>query len=205
MDYNTADISNPLPFSRSSLKNPEVILAMASLSSGPATIRRSFTDSNLYASYQPNDLRKALFFKNGKFFFGRYDEDGYTFSGMATDELYLTRAECYARMGNVTDAMTDLNNLLVKRWAAGTFTPLSAVDAGDALRQVLEERRKELLYRGLRWTDLRRLNKDENTAITLTRTVNGEIYTLPPNDARYIYPIPDKVIKFNPGMQQNPR
>jgi len=203
MRYDTiVNITAPLPFSRS---NPEVILSMASFYSGPAVIRRSFTDSNLYASYQPNDLRKTFFFKNGRFFFGRYDQNGYLFSGIATDELYLARAECYARTGNITAAMTDLNSLLVKRWATGTFTPLSAIDAGDALRQILEERRKELLYRGLRWSDLRRLNKDAATAITLTRIVNGVVYTLPPNDARYVYPIPEKVISSNSGMQQNQR
>lgn len=206
MDYDTLDISDPLPFKRSYTSNPEMILGMASSSSGPSAIRRSFTDSNLYASYQPNDLRKVLFFKSGRFFFGRYDDDGYTFSGLATDEIYLNRAECYARTGKVTEAMKDLNDLLVKRWATGTFTPLSAMDADDALRQILEERRKELLYRGLRWTDLRRLNKDEVTAVTLTRTVNGEIYTLLPNSPRYVYPIPDKVIAANGGrIQQNPR
>lgn len=205
MDYNGKDFNNPLPFSRSDSANPEMILAMASFSSGPSVIRRSFTDSNLYASYQPNDLRKTLFFKNGGFFFGRYDESGYTFSGIATDEIYLNRAECYARVGNTALAMNDLNNLLVKRWATGTFTLLSAVDAGDALRQILEERRKELLYRGLRWTDLRRLNKDAATAVTLTRAVNGQTYTLLPNSNLYVYPIPDKVIVANSPMTQNPR
>ena len=101
--------------------------------------------------------------------------------------------------------MADLNSLLVKRWANGTFTPYTAVDAADALNQILTERRKELLYRGLRWTDLRRLNKSPATAITLTRTVNGQIYTLPPNDPRYLYAIPDNVMTSNSsGMKQNP-
>jgi hypothetical protein len=206
LDYNTADPANPLPFTRS---NTEVIFGAAITSTlltpSPAVIRRSFTDSTLFASYQPDDLRKILFFKNGRFFFGRYDEDGYTFCGIATDEIYLTRAECYAREGNTAGAMADLNTLLVNRWASGTFTPYTAVDAADALRQVLTERRKELLYRGLRWTDLRRLNKDPATATTLFRTVNGQEYTLLPNSPRYVYAIPENVIQFNkPNMQQNP-
>ena len=68
---------------------------------------------------------------------------------------------------------------------------------------ILLERRKELLMRGLRWMDLKRLNM-EGAAITLTRTVNGQVYTLPPNDLRYALPIPEDVIAIS-GMQQNPR
>jgi len=200
LDYNTIIPGSSPTFTRS---NVEVIFGAANSSNGP--VGRSFTDSGLVASYQPNDLRKTLFFRNGRVFSGRYDEDNYAFCGIATDEIYLTRAECYARVGNTAGAMADLNTLLVNRWTSGMFTPYTAVDAADALRQILPERRKELLYRGLRWTDLRRLNKDPATATTLFRTVNGQAYTLPPNDNRYVYAIPDNVMNLNPGMQQNPR
>jgi len=200
LDYNTIIPGSSPTFTRS---NVEVIFGAANSSNGP--VGRSFTDSGLVASYQPNDLRKTLFFRNGRVFSGRYDEDNYAFCGIATDEIYLTRAECYARVGNTAGAMADLNTLLVNRWTSGMFTPYTAVDAADALRQILPERRKELLYRGLRWTDLRRLNKDPATATTLFRTVNGQAYTLPPNDNRYVYAIPDNVMNLNPGMKQNPR
>lgn len=202
LDYNTIIPGSNPTFTRN---NVEVIFGAAVTLAGP--IQRSFTDSTLFASYQPDDLRKTLFFSNGQVFSGRYDEDGNSFCGLATDEIYLTRAECHARLGNTADAMADLNSLLVKRWASGTFSPFTATDAVDARNQILAERRKELLYRGLRWTDLRRLNKDPATAITLTRTVNGQTYTLLPNSLLYVYPIPQKVIDFNKeqGMQQNPR
>jgi hypothetical protein len=202
LDYNTFDPNNPLPFNRS---NPEVLFGAAYSSSGPSIVGLSLTDSVLFASYASNDLRKALFFESGRYFFGWYDEEAYAFCGLATDEVYLIRAESYARTGDVSAAMADLNHLLENRWLGGTFTPYTADDAADALRQVLLERRKELLYRGLRWTDLRRLNKDPSMAITLTRTVNGTTYTLPPNDPHYVYLIPDKVVRLNPGMPQNAR
>ena len=202
LNYNTADTNALFPFTRT---NPEVIFSAACLSSGPTAIGKSFTDSALFNSYETNDLRRKLFFKNGLYFFGRYDQNGYTFGGLAADELWLTRAECYARVGQVDSAMSNLNTLLQNRWRAGAFTPVTAIDANDALGKILAERRKELLFRGLRWTDLRRLNKEPRRAVTLTRTVNGQAYTLPPNDVRYVYPIPDNVLSFNPGMPQNPR
>jgi tetratricopeptide (TPR) repeat protein len=202
LDYNTADTSALFPFTRT---NPEVIFSAACLSSGPSAIGKSFTDSALFNAYQTDDLRQKLFFRNGRYFFGRYDQNGYPFGGIAADEMWLTRAECYARAGQTAAAMSNLDSLLQTRWRTGTFTPVIATDADDALLKILAERRKELLYRGLRWTDLRRLNKEPRLAITLYRTVNGQTYTLPPNAPRYVYAIPDNVLSFNPGMPQNPR
>ncbi|QEC78859.1 RagB/SusD family nutrient uptake outer membrane protein [Mucilaginibacter ginsenosidivorax] len=167
----------------------------------------SIADTLLYKSYANNDLRKSVFFtpRNGAYYFrGTYDIKGYSFSGIATDEVYLVRAECNARLGNTADAIKDLNTLLVKRWKSNTFIPYTASSSDDALKQILLERRKELLYRGLRWTDLRRLNKDSRFAITLTRNLNGVVYSLPPNDKRYALPIPDNEIQLS-GIAQNVR
>jgi hypothetical protein len=202
MDYNTLDTTAYIPFTRF---NPEVVFSAAYYSSGPTFVGKTLTNSFLYRSYASNDLRKSLFFKNGNTFYGRYDEDGYGFCGIAVDELYLTRAECSARAGNVVAAMHDLNTLLVTRWRAGFFVAYTATDADSALRQILVERRKELLYRGLRWMDLRRLNRDSRFAVTLIRTVQGIASSLPPNDPRYVYPVPDNVLFSNPGMPQNQR
>lgn len=168
---------------------------------------RGNADTALYKSYAPNDLRKTAFFliKSAlPVFKGTYDYNGYTYSGIATDEIYLNRAECYARAGNTSAAMSDLNTLLVKRWKSGTFVPYSASSPADALKQILLERRKELIFRGVRWSDLRRLNQDPNFAITLFRTINGVTYSLPPNDPRYAMPLPDDEIMLN-GLPQNQR
>ncbi|MNX64087.1 SusD family protein [compost metagenome] len=99
--------------------------------------------------------------------------------------------------------MEDLNTLLSKRFGAG-FVPYTATDQKNAILTILKERRKELLFRGLRWMDLRRLNKEPEYAVTLTRIVNGTTYTLPPNDPRYVYPIPPDEIAIS-GIEQNER
>jgi hypothetical protein len=201
MPYDTVTVV----FNRS---NAEVIFAevMEQVNPSPVSDYLVFVDSTLYSSYSDSDMRKSLFFfnYNGTYFSGFYDQAGYAFAGLATDEIYLIRAECEAREGYVAAAMQDLNTLLATRWE-GAFTPLTAVDSIDALGQILTERRKELLFRGLRWTDLRRLNKDPRWQKTLYRGLGGSIYSLPPGDPRYVYPIPDYVIGFHPGMPQNPR
>jgi len=202
MQYDTITATSPFPFRRN---NPEVIFLAAYYGQGPSQNYLSYVDSSLVGSYMNGDLRKKLFFTSDKYFVGRYDESGYSFCGLAADEMYLTRAECYARSGDKDKAMNDLNYLLNARWMKNSFVPLTAIDTKDALFKILSERRKELLFRGLRWTDLRRLNKDSVTSISLTRNVNGQNYYLSPNDPKYVYPIPQTVIAFNPGMPQNDR
>jgi hypothetical protein len=167
-------------------------------------------DSSLYNSYNSSDLRKTLFYvqnPEGYYSFrGWYDEniDGGPYGGIATDEIYLIRAECYARAGNAGAAMADLNTLLRKRYDH-TFTDLTATDTQNALDIILTERRKELVMRNnLRWTDLKRLNKDPHYAKTLTRFQHGQTYTLPPNDLRYALLIPPTEIQLS-GMEQNKR
>lgn len=214
IDYNTVSESSNTPFQRF---NTEVIFQSVTaqtnlLLQGNIYYNVSNIDSNLVSSYDTNDLRKSIFFKSlgspvRYIFTGNYEPTtgGSFFNGLAVDELYLIRAECYARAGNASGAIADLNILLRQRWVTGTYIDLVASSADDALVKVLAERRKELLMRAQRWTDLRRLNKDSRFAKTLTRIVNGTTYTLPPNDLRYTLLIPNEVIRNNSAITQNPR
>jgi starch-binding outer membrane protein, SusD/RagB family len=164
-------------------------------------------DSTLSGSYNSNDLRRSLYFNyTGTVakYKGSYDGSAALYGGLTTSEMYLVRAECFARKNDANSAMNDLNTLLQKRWKTGTFTSLTATSASDALSKILVERRKELVFRGLRWSDLRRLNKEVSLAVTLTRLVNGQTYTLVPNDKKYVLPIPDQEIQLS-GIAQNPR
>jgi hypothetical protein len=209
MDYNTLNtaLKNPYPN-----PNPESLVqiyeTLTTLSLNAS--KNVFVDSTLYRSFDSSDLRKEIYFfidptTGWPYYHGTYTGTSYYFYGTAVDEEYLVRAECYARSGNVALAMEDLNTLLVTRWKTGTFTPRTASSSIDALNQILIERRKELCFRAdLRWMDLRRLNKDPNFAITLTRVYNGQTYTLPPNDNRYTLMIPLDEIQLS-GIEQNPR
>lgn len=208
MDYNLTPPLLPSGSFRIPRFNPEVIFHIKFASYPILTTSRLAGDPNFYQSYDANDLRQARFwtFAGGYYrFTGSYDGSGDLFTGLATDEIYLIRAECYARMGNTTAAIEDLNTLIKKRWKNnGTWVPFTATDANDALNKILVERRKELCLRGIRWTDLRRLNKEPQFAVTLTRMINGTTYTLAPNSPLYVLPIPTNVIQLT-GMQQNPR
>ena len=209
IDYNTVSTQAYLPFTR---LNPETIYQTSFLTYTKVLAALIYPsciiDSNLYRSYAPNDLRGSIFYlvnPNGQpNMKAGYSGTVYPFSGLSTDEVYLVRAECAARLGDTARAMADLNTLLQNRWLHGTFTPISTASPALALDTILAERRKELAFRGLRWTDLRRLNK-EGRNITLTHLLNGTNYQLAPNSLNYVLPIPPDVIGFNPNMPQNPR
>jgi hypothetical protein len=53
----------------------------------------------------------------------------------------------------------------------------------------LTQGRKEL-FRWLRWSDIRRLNKQGDDAISIQRKFRQQVYTLSPGDQRYVLPIP---------------
>lgn len=182
-------------------KNPEVVILFTT-DFGRIDFK---IPKDFYDSYSSNDNRKSMFFdmnRDGSIFYSNTEDYTSYFTGIANDELYLTRAECFARADNTIDAMKDLNTLLKKR--ISRFTDLTAVDAKAALKLILTERRKELVMRGTRWMDLKRLNKEPEFQETLKREAKGVTYTLPPNDPRYALPIPNKIVKLA-GIPQNIR
>lgn len=206
-DFNLANASVQSPFQGNPFDHPvnsEVIFFTAMLSNPsqnfPTTPNYARVDSNLYVSYHQDDLRKSVFFDPlppvGHRFKGTYSFRGFPhyFSGLAVDEMLLIRAECNARSGDVTQALQDLNTLLLARWNNNAiYEPYEGLDTEETLSIILEERRKELLFRGLRWSDLRRLNQ-EGYGITLERNIDGQVHRLLPNDPRWTWPLPVEVI-----------
>ncbi len=204
LDYNTVDSTA----GSIGVLNKEVLFHMLFETNYSGFISYNcLIDSSLFSLYAANDLRRSLFFLINSdstiSFQGNYNNTPDLFCGLATDEVYLIRAECFARKGNAIAAMNDLNTLLQNRWRTGTFVPFTASNADDALMQILTERRKELVLRGIRWQDLRRLNKEDRFKITITRTIAGNTYSIEPNSYKYTFPIPDDVIQLS-GMKQNP-
>jgi hypothetical protein len=203
LDYNSQSAATTYPFGRFS---KEVIMH-SSIQPAYYNLENSIArvDSQLYNSYDDKDLRKSLYympFGDGTYFYRGSYARRLPFNGVAVNELYLMSAECRARAGDKQGALKDLNDLLINRYETGSFIPYTAVDAAAALNLVLQERRKELIFHGLRWMDIKRLNK-EGANITLQRKVNGQSILLTPNANRYAQPIPPDIIAIT-GMEQNP-
>jgi tetratricopeptide (TPR) repeat protein len=204
IDYSSRNSSASFPFQ---LFNEEVVFH--SYMNTPAIFfsPKLKVDSSLRNSYREGDLRPKLFFSqnvDGTFSFkGSYSGSNSLFNGFSVNELYLIKAECLARLNQGKEALNVLNELLTKRWEKGRYSPLNLESKDSLLHIILKEREKELLFRGLRWIDLRRLNKEAGFAVTLSRYVNNNLYELKPDDVRYVFKIPENVIAVT-GIEQNP-
>lgn len=201
MDYNTLDSTKNFPIERF---NEEVIYNSWLLAPQLLYENRARIPRTIYDLYNNNDLRKAMFFKKNAdgtiAFKGGYGGE-YLLSGIAADEMVLIRAESLIRANKIEQGLEDLNRLLTKRFKTNSFVPYSNLSRQSALEIILLERRKELIFRGLRWMDIRRLNL-EGANINLNRTVNGIAYQLNANSNRFALPIPEEVIKRS-GIPQN--
>lgn len=210
LDYNSLNPSTGMA-GISPLANPEVLLVSnTNISNYFGAAHVAKIDPQLMQSYSPNDLRRTICYASdgvndywrGSYATGYHDASD-IFVGLAIDEVYLVRAESRIKNGKVSEGMDDLNTLLRQRFRTGTFTDITASNATDALSIVRTERRKSLMFRGLRWSDLRRYNL-EGAGITLTRTLSGQTYTLPPLDPRWVLLIPELEIQRT-GVAQNAR
>ena len=117
-------------------------------------------------------------------------------------EVILTAAECYAREGgteNLAEAARLYN--LLRDHRIENNVHVTFANADEALVKVLEERRREFAFLGIyRFVDLKRLNKESRFQKTITHSADGQTWTLPPNDNRYIIPIPPVVNGFRPDL-----
>lgn len=163
---------------------------------------RGTVDSLLYDSYVSNDLRLNLYFnlKDGRpYFRGFYTGNIYSFGGLSTNELYLTKAECLAKLDRNEEAMHVMDALLVKRIEG--YRRNDYFNSSSVLEFVRLERRKELLFRNARFADIKRYNK-EGANIEVKRWVDGIEYILEPNSRKYALPLPTDLVGFT-GMPQN--
>jgi len=197
INYGEIDSTLRYPFP---LLNKEVVFYQT------MTTGSFYIDAQLYSLYEDYDYRKSLFFNPEGTFFkfrGSYSNSRTFFAGLAIDELYLIKSECLARLGRLDEAIESLKYLIDHRYNVDAGHP--TLNHSNILDEILHQRRLQLVYRGLRWLDLRRLNLEPDREVTLTRELGDKIYTLPPNSSKYIFVIPDDVIDNNPNLSQNER
>lgn len=207
IDFNGLDPNADYPIPAINQLSSEIVFQTRMYPSDLINLDIAKITPALYNLYDNGDLRKTIYFRQGNDgyyrFKGTHMGHSGLIAGITTSELLLIIAECNARLNNLAEAENALNKLLIKRWDVNQFVSYSFTNKDAALNTILNERRKELVFRGLRWSDIKRLNRDGYN-ITLTRTVNGQTFTLPPNDLRYAIAIPETVIEIS-GIPQNPR
>lgn len=193
IDFNSLSSTSSNPFPSPLTAVSEEVIFYSQLITY-SFFRHARVDSIFYHNYESHDLRKRLFFREIDQYYtmkAHYSGNYEWFSGLAVDEMLLIRSECLARRKMTNMALSDLNLLLKNRMDIDNFVSLDISNDEQLLDLILQERRKELISRGLRWQDLKRLNKDDRFSKTLTRNINGNVLTLEPNSDKYVLPIPE--------------
>lgn len=115
-------------------------------------------------------------------------------------EVYLNRAEAYAKLGKYTEALADLNKIRGRAIVGGEYPSL---DATNAPERIDKERQLELAFQAERSYDVFRNGK------SLARRYPGpqsQFEDVPATDYRVVYYIPQDAINSYPGtLTQNPK
>jgi len=114
-------------------------------------------------------------------------------------EVYLNRAEAYAKLSNYSSALTDVNTIRNRSIVNGGYSSLNATNASELIDK---ERQLELAYQAERSFDVFRNGK------SLKREYPGphrQFEEIKANDFRVIYFIPQSAINSYSGtLTQNP-
>ncbi|UJP64881.1 RagB/SusD family nutrient uptake outer membrane protein [Mongoliitalea daihaiensis] len=166
-------------------------------------------DESFINSYDEDDLRKSIFFQLNPStrlinFKGSYTGNLLSFGGLAVDETIFVLAEAKLRNGNHQEASALVNHLLKFRFKDGEIIPVDFQNESDALKMLFEEKHKQLVFRGTRWTDLRRMMVEGRLTETLSKTVGENVFTLIPREPKWTYLIPFGEVSRN-TIPQNPR
>lgn len=114
-------------------------------------------------------------------------------------EIYLNRAEAYAKLNKFNEALTDLNKIRERSIVGGGY---SSLDATNAAQRIEKERQLELAFQAERSYDVFRNGK------SLVRNYPGphnQFENIAASDYRVVYYIPQDAINSYPGkLTQNP-
>lgn len=176
---------------------------------------RKATISDYYAQ-QVHDIRGIVSFAWDMDFLGtfmnfrqtvRKSDDMGEDHGIRTAELYLNRAEVYARKylasGDASfrqAALADLNKLRKARFNSVYYEDIDITDGQELLDFCLEERRRELCAESNhRWCDLRRFGKTVTHVLQESNASTEYVKDM----SRYVLPLQDEIMVWNPWLVQN--
>ncbi|MDO9373971.1 MAG: RagB/SusD family nutrient uptake outer membrane protein [Ferruginibacter sp.] len=147
----------------------------------------SINDSHLDL-YEANDERRDLFYDDGGSIYSGKNENTYgNVRVIRLAEMYLIRAEANFRLlpaapiGGVTP-LADINRIRER----ANLLPLALV----TLPIILKERKLELAFEGFTLHDAKRLQQN--------------VGTIAWNSPKLVYPIPDREVRVNANLEQNP-
>lgn len=174
--------------------------------------------AELYNLLEDDDIRKTVLIDpismpdDGLIVVGKYPENAdfnaiNDFKAMRISEMYLLRAEAYAKSGQFTLAANDVLAVQTAR-KSSVPAPVAFTDLQDAIQQIIAERRIELAFEGHRYLDVKRVRDITGEGITREEALGdcGGAYNclIAPSDPRFTLPIPIGETNANTVITQAP-
>jgi hypothetical protein len=142
--------------------------------------------------------------------YGRYNN-----MGINVPDIYLLKAECESRAGDLGNAINDLVTFRKTRMQnnvpnAADVPANIASDKVALTKYILEERIREYATSGERWWDMRRLSVDDTYKSTvgmvhhLYDAAGNVVKSYPLKPERLTFRFPQYIMNANPDMPQNP-
>ena len=119
-------------------------------------------------------------------------------------EMYLNRAEAYAKMGNESAAINDINVIRQRAGIPLYGTDIEVPSGMTILDVVLEERQLELAYEGQRRYDIFRNNLTLDRRYPGTHDRGSALMQVPPSHPRVVEFIPEPQLLAQPNLVNNP-
>lgn len=195
------DLNSASPVLPNHFESVESITALE-ISLSNTISRGSLARAAFLALYVEGDQRVDLYFEapdsdgNRKNKKSGYNQFACSFR---VGEMYLNAAEAAANLNKLPEARTRLLQLMQKRYTPEAYaakeTAVNAMNQQELIKEILDERARELAYEGHRWFDLRRTTRPR-----IEKILDGKSYVLEQDDARYTLPIPKDAIAANPGL-----
>ncbi|RXM48406.1 RagB/SusD family nutrient uptake outer membrane protein [Flavobacterium sp. YO12] len=122
----------------------------------------------------------------------------FNYGGITTVEVYLIKAECLARAGQISQALEVLNTVRKTRIAPDSYQDIATTDKGAALNAIFKTKNNELILTLIPFADARRLNAEGVYKVSFTKTAGGTTYNLSSTSHLWTMPFPQGATK-NPG------
>lgn len=114
--------------------------------------------------------------------------------GITTTEVYLIKAECMARTGDVSGAVAIINKVRRARILADKYQDFTTTSAAEAIRKIRQVKGNALIQTQTPFCDARRLNQEPDYAVTLTKTIDGKTVGLAPDAYMWTMPFPQGAV-----------
>ena len=125
--------------------------------------------------------------------------------GLTTADMHLTEAECLLRGGNIDEAMNVLDKVRVNRIDPEIYKPLkgNVTSKEEAIIHLKQAYRLEGFCTMKTFCNMKRWNIENDWKETLTKTINGDTYTLSPESRLWVFPFPINVLSTNPNLSND--